>query len=99
MDPAATEHFVKHRMISEKEGDLLSSWRKEASLEDWYFLKILSMSSPLWVFLTLAMCMWHTLMHVIEIRKESENGVEMTSSNIDLHNKTVQILALPVIYG
>eukprot|EP00812_Abedinium_dasypus_P009946 NODE_359_length_1636_cov_392.094877.p2 GENE.NODE_359_length_1636_cov_392.094877~~NODE_359_length_1636_cov_392.094877.p2 ORF type:complete len:465 (-),score=166.05 NODE_359_length_1636_cov_392.094877:136-1530(-) len=111
LDSAQVEAgVIKHMCLDQNKGancvsatlnkGSYDTWKKEASLEEYPWLVYFSLTSPIWMFLTLVVCGFHTFKHVQQIKraKEAESRV---GRRIDtaFHDWTTTILALPAFYG
>jgi len=106
LHPEATEHFVREVMV--ENGDMTDlndttstvyqEWFAESDMSEFQRLKWFSMLSPLWVFLTIAVCVYHTHLHVQKIRNTGDGTVGKLC-DAPQHDQTIKVLALPVVYG
>jgi len=81
----------------------------EVDLSHFAALKYFSMSAPFWTLCTVLVCFLHTCQHVVAIKnsvgrpriseKHANYGPWLTSENGKLHDRCIQILALPAVYG
>jgi len=96
LDPVFTEAFVHNVMNTSKIDDakVFALWKKEASLETKAWVKYFSFTAPFWVALTFVVCIYHTWEHVKEIRDSNKKLCECVE-----HDRTIAILALPLVYG
>lgn len=97
LDPESIELRVKGRLFAEEGAErwreVLDLWREEASLEDYPMLRWFSMSCPLYLLATFVVCVVHTHRHMIYMDRT------LCSRAQNLHDKTIRILALPMVYG
>lgn len=112
LDPDQSEANVKSVMRSDHELDktMLSPedptksmtvyeyWKEEADLRDYPFLRFFSMLSPLWVLSTFVVCAWHTTKHVQKVAEKKKKG-SYGLVDSPMHDLTIFILALPLVYG
>lgn len=71
LDKDTTHKFVVHGMHRDgdyDEDDGYALWKNESTFEGLEGLKTFSMLCPLWVTLTLLVCIWHTHQHINKIR-------------------------------
>lgn len=96
LDPGFTEEFVHIVMNASTVDDatVFELWKKEASLETKAWVKYFSLTAPFWVALTFVVCIYHTWEHVKEIRDSDKKLCECVE-----HDRTIAILALPLVYG
>jgi len=103
LDSATIEEMVEQNMRREESHweEKLGRWREDASLADYVFLRWFSMLSPLWLVATFGVCLYHTRAHVAEMgaRLASSDGRLEVERAVSMHDKTVRILALPMVYG
>lgn len=104
LDSATIERTVRQNMEREEKEDaeeeMFRRWKEEASLEDYPILRWFSMLCPLWLVATFGTCLYHTLAHVAEIGECLKPGCQFDSTRaVNMHDKTIRILALPMIYG
>lgn len=57
------------------------------------------MLCPLWVLLTLIVCVYHTHLHVNKIRDNRQEGAKGRLVDCPQHDQTIVVLILPVVYG
>merc|ERR1719503_338013 len=58
-----------------------------------------SMLCPLWVFLTMVVCIYHTHLHINKIRDNRTEGAKGRLVDNPQHDQTITVLILPVVYG
>jgi hypothetical protein len=102
-DTEMKSHFEKEN-ITVKEAALA-----ETDLSNFTPLKYFSMSAPFWTLCTVLVCFAHTMQHVFAIKnsvgrpkisdEHANYGPWLTSENGTLHDRCIQILALPAVYG
>jgi len=98
LDGNTTAAFVQSTMDTNNEGpEVMELWRNESTLSEFQGLKEFSMLCPVFVLLTLLVCVWHTHMHVNKIRWR-EGGAGWLCNSPE-HDQTIKVLILPVIYG
>lgn len=98
LDGPTTEAFVNETMNTNNEGpEVMELWRNESTLGEFQGLKEFSMLCPVFVLLTMLVCVWHTHMHVNKIRWR-EGGAGLLCNSPE-HDQTIKVLILPVIYG
>jgi len=86
LDPAALEERFSAAVFAENEN--------EVSLANCQWLRWLSLSAPFFVLATVGVSIWHTIHHVTEVKKR-----EVSICDRVLHDRAIQIIALPVVYG
>jgi hypothetical protein len=112
LDPDASEAFAKKVMDQNGEFSKLVAdpdnatrmvtvgnlWDEEANLRDYQWLRWFSLSAPLWVIANFVVCVYHTSMHVKKVAEKKARG---SNGLVDspLHDQTIFILALPLVYG
>lgn len=106
LHPEATEHLVREVMV--ENGDMsglddtaspiYQQWLGESDMALFQRLKWFSMLCPFWVLLTIAVCVYHTHLHVNKIRYY-DGGTGGKLCDAPQHNQTIKVLALPVVYG
>merc|ERR1712150_149084 len=69
-------------------------WKADISLEDYIFLKWFSMTSFFWILCSYSVCLYHTVLHLKRVHK-----CRKTLDEKPLHDQTIKILALPMVYG
>lgn len=95
LDPDTVSDFVRNSMADEKnQTAVLEDWEKEADLSTFPMLKKFALTTPVWMFLTWFVCVWHTYDHVRTMRKHNK---DLSQSNT--HDCTITILGLPMVYG
>jgi hypothetical protein len=108
LDDEATERFAIGVMQQNNEYNpddphgAYQTWKHEATLTDYPKLKEFSMLCPLWVALTLLVCIWHTHQHINKIRAnrvDSPGGAKGRLCDCPQHNQTMTVLILPCVYG
>jgi len=107
LDDAATEDFATNIMKTNDEYDpdnldgVYWTWKNESTLENFNGLKEFSMFCPVWVALTLLVCIWHTHQHINKIRANRDEGEGTKGRLVDCpqHNQTMTVLILPCVYG
>lgn len=106
LDDDTTEQFVIGIMRTNGEYNndpdgAYQKWLDEATLHDFNGLKEFSMLCPVWVFLTLAVCIYHTHLHINKIRYASDDKGQFSGllCNCPQHNQTITVLVLPAVYG
>eukprot|EP00401_Gymnodinium_catenatum_P014689 CAMPEP_0117551574 /NCGR_PEP_ID=MMETSP0784-20121206/49260_1 /TAXON_ID=39447 /ORGANISM="" /LENGTH=483 /DNA_ID=CAMNT_0005348615 /DNA_START=51 /DNA_END=1502 /DNA_ORIENTATION=+ len=97
LDPETTRAYVeemnrKDNMSTGDSNAQLRAWEETASLEHYRGLALFSLASPLWVILTLVVSAVHTLRHLRVVRLRG-------LFRVDLHDKMILILMLPLSYG
>lgn len=102
LDTDTTTAFVRNIMETNGElddGVTFEKWHEEADLSDLHGLKHFSMLCPLWVFLTLVVCVYHTHLHINKIRDNRQEGAKGRLVDCPQHDQTITVLILPVVYG
>jgi len=105
LHPNSTEALVRSVMqenneLFENDGRVYALWLGESDMSTFQRLKWFSMLSPFWVLLTIAVCVYHTHLHVNKVRYfVSKDGTEGKLCNAPQHDQTIKVLALPVVYG
>jgi len=102
LDNATTVEFVRGIMSTNNElddGVTFAKWQAESTLNDFQGLKEFSMLCPLWVFLTLVVCVYHTHLHINKIRDNRTEGAKGRLVDNPQHDQTITVLILPVVYG
>lgn len=96
--PETVEGFVMERMRLENDTVSLDVWREEDSLSDYPVLRYVSMSCPLFMVATYAVCIVHTIQHLKKLVwwKRGRADEEHT---FETHDRTLRILILPLFYG
>jgi len=92
------------RGIMENDGELddgvtFNKWHAENDMSELHGLKTFSMLCPLWVFLTMVVCIYHTHLHVNKIRDNRQEGAKGRLVDCPQHDQTITVLILPVVYG
>jgi len=107
LDNDATEQFAISVMRSNGEYDpddpngTYALWKDESTLTEFPGLKEFSMLCPLWVALTILVCIWHTHQHINKIRENRDEGAGTKGMLFECpqHNQTMTVLILPCVYG
>lgn len=102
LDKDTTVAFVRNIMETNGElddGVTFNKWHDEANLSEFHGLKTFSMLCPLWVFLTMAVCIYHTHLHINKIRDNRQEGAKGRLVDCPQHDQTITVLILPVVYG
>mmetsp|Transcript_42816 Transcript_42816/g.71208 ORF Transcript_42816/g.71208 Transcript_42816/m.71208 type:complete len:427 (+) Transcript_42816:60-1340(+) len=105
LDPDKVEHHATSVMESDNEANKVDPtvykfWKEEADLRHYPVLRRFSLLSPLWVLGTFVVCSYHTIKHVIKIHQRSGSSGKCSSlRDCPLHDHTISILALPLVYG
>lgn len=98
LDKETIEAYVSEVFSNQpSETTNMSTWRTECSLDGLDGLKWFSMLCPVWVFLTLVVCVYHTHLHINKIRY-APGGAGLLR-NSPQHDQTLTVLVLPVVYG
>jgi len=105
LHPTATEHMVRTVMV--ENGDMADYndtdsatyklWQDESDMTDFQRLKYFSTFCPLWVLLTIVVCVYHTHLHVNKVRYYPGGTGKLCEA--PQHDQTIKILALPVVYA
>jgi hypothetical protein len=95
----AVENNVRSIMAENGEGpEVLELWRNESTMVDFPGLKKFSLTCPLWVLLTLLVCLYHTHLHINKIRYK-EDGTVGKLCEAPQHDQTLTVLILPLVYA
>lgn len=95
LNPVLVEAAVNESFALQNDTCAFEDWRKDASLEEYELLRWMSVSSPYWVMATFIVCLYHIARHAMEMHRTSGgNGMRFV-----LHDKTIQVLLLPTVYG
>lgn len=98
LDNEAVERNVRRIMAENGDNDSLELWRNESTMVDFPGLKRFSLTCPLWVLLTLLVCVYHTHLHINKIRYKSGGTVGMLC-DAPQHDQTLTVLILPLVYA
>jgi len=102
LDTNYTQAFVESIMTIDgtlDDGVTFDTWKNESTLTNFQGLKEFSMLCPLWVLLTLIVCVYHTHLHVNKIRDNRQEGAKGRLVDCPQHDQTIVVLILPVVYG
>lgn len=106
LHPDATEHLVREVMtengdmadLSDTASPIYQMWLGESDMSTFQRLKWFSMLSPFFVLATIAVCVYHTHLHVNKVRYYN-GGTGGKLCDAPQHDQTIKVLALPVVYG
>jgi len=91
-------HFATQTMRENGDYDeSFDTWRNESSLSEFHGLREFSMLCPVFVFLTILVCIYHTHLHINKIRYAVGGAGRLC--DCPQHDQTIKVLILPVVYG
>jgi len=98
LDPEIVDLHVRTVMKKENDSHSFEEWRKDASLVDYPLLRWWTLTSPIWVIATFLVCLYHISKHAGRM-----NSLERSTGTRGLrwivHDRTIIILLLPMVYG
>jgi len=98
LDADATETYVRSIMtINNESSDVLELWRNESTLSEFQGLREFSLLCPVFVLLTMVVCIYHTHGHINKIRYR-EGGAGLLCNSPE-HDQTIKVLVLPLVYA
>jgi len=98
LDPEVVSNTTMREMISDNDTKSFAEWEKNASLAGWPVLRWWTLLSPVWVIATFLVCLYHIFRHGGRMRSV-ERSVGRRNLQWYMHDWTVRILLLPMVYG
>eukprot|EP00929_Paragymnodinium_shiwhaense_P037684 TRINITY_DN20038_c0_g2_i1.p1 TRINITY_DN20038_c0_g2~~TRINITY_DN20038_c0_g2_i1.p1 ORF type:complete len:473 (-),score=73.90 TRINITY_DN20038_c0_g2_i1:509-1927(-) len=95
LDNWLVEAAFNHTRLQDGQGDATYlEWKQNVSLEGYEIIRLLSLGAIFAVFGTYAVCLYHTVGHLMKV---AASGKTLQKSK--LHDMTITILSLPMVYG
>lgn len=98
LQPDNVAEFVRRNMALDNDTNSTDEWQKEDSLEDYPYLRTVSMACPFFTIATYLVCLYHTALHLRQL-SWWKRGKPHEEHTFETHDRTLRILILPLFYG